>query len=66
MLGIETPARPIGSPFMLFRHASLKLADFCNAWCATGVGHHMGIAYGKAAKNISRLGRIIGVETILV
>ena len=63
---LETPPRPMGAPFMLFAHASRKLVDYCNAWCLTGAAHHMGVAYGKGAHSIAALGRLMGMETVVV
>ena len=63
---LATPARPMGAPFMLFRHEKLKLAEYCNAWCETGAAHHMGVAYGRGAGEIATLGRIMGIETVVV
>ena len=63
---VETPARPMGAPFMLFRHASKTLSDYCNSWCVTGAPHHMGVAYGKSLDRIVTLGEIMGLETVVV
>ena len=63
---LPTPPRPMGAPFMLFAHETMKLADYCNAWCRTGAAHHMGVAYGKGAHAVATLARLIGIETLFV
>ncbi|MFH0965532.1 MAG: hypothetical protein V2A58_16150 [Planctomycetota bacterium] len=63
---LETPARPMGAPYMLFRHSRMKLGEFCRAWCESGVAHHMGGAYGTGAERIATLGKMMGIETVVV
>ena len=65
-VAIESPPRPMGAPFMLFRHPRLGLADLCNSWCRSGATHHLGVAYGSAAAAVQALGNILGLETLVL
>ena len=63
---LQGPERPMGAPSMLFRHASKKLEEFCSDWCTSGIGHHMGVAYGKASAAVERLAAALGTEVVCV
>ena len=41
------PPRAISAPQTLFRHDTLPIAEWCDAWCQAGATHHMGAARGR-------------------
>jgi L-arabinose isomerase len=58
--------RSVAAPQMLFRPKNLGITDWCDAWCQAGSPHHMGLAYGNLAKQIKRLGELMGIEVVEV
>jgi len=63
---VPTEPRPLRSPFVLFKHEHKSLSDFANDFCRTGSVHHFGLAYGKGAERIAKLGEVMGLETVVV
>ena len=59
---VPAPQRPMGAPYLLFQHESKTLRQFCRDWCTSGVGHHMGLAYGRASETLVKLARFVGLE----
>ena len=49
---IKITPRPVAAPQMLFKPKTLKITDWCNAWCKAGAPHHMALAYGHLAQQI--------------
>jgi L-arabinose isomerase len=60
------PPRAISAPQTLFRAAALPVAEWCNAWCRAGAGHHMAAAQGHWAGQLVELARMLGIEAVTV
>ena len=60
------PPRPISAPQTLFRHDTLRIADWCDAWLRAGATHHMGAARGRWTPQLLHLARMLGVEAVVV
>jgi L-arabinose isomerase len=60
------PPRPISAPQTLFRHASLPVNEWCDAWCAAGAPHHMAAARGHWAEQVSLVARMSGIDSVIV
>ena len=63
---IRIKPRPVSAPQMLFKPKSLKITDWCNAWCKAGSPHHMALAYGHLAGIIKIYAEMAGLEVIEV
>ncbi len=60
------PPRSISAPQTLFRHDTLGIADWCDAWLRAGATHHMGAAQGRWTAQLLHLARMLGVEAVVV
>ncbi len=60
------PPRPISAPQTLFRHKSLPIDEWCNAWCAAGAPHHMAAAQGSWTDRLLDLAQMLGIEAVVV
>lgn len=58
--------RPIAAPQALFRHHSLPIDEWCNAWLRAGAAHHMGAARGSWTPQLIELAKMLGIEAIVV
>ena len=58
--------RPVSAPQMLFKPKSLKITDWCDAWCKAGSPHHMALAYGHLAQIIKIYAEMAGLEVVEV
>jgi L-arabinose isomerase len=60
------PPRAISAPQTLFRHDTLPIAAWCDAWLRAGATHHMGAAQGRWTAHLLHLARMLGVEAVVV
>jgi L-arabinose isomerase len=60
------PPRPIAAPQTLFRHDSLPVDGWCNAWLLAGAPHHMGAARGRWTPQLLELARMLGIQAVVV
>jgi len=60
------PPRPISAPQTLFRHDTMAIAEWCDAWLRAGATHHMGAAQGRWTPQLLHLARMLGVEAVVV
>ena len=60
------PPRSISAPQTLFRHDTLPIAEWCNAWLLAGATHHMGAAQGRWTAELLHLARMLGIEAVVV
>ena len=60
------PPRPISAPQTLFRHVDLAIDRWCNSWCEAGAPHHMAAAQGHWADQLESVGRMLGIEVVVV
>jgi len=58
--------RPISAPQGLFRHETLPIDQWCNAWLRAGAPHHMGGAQGRWSPQLKELARMLGAEVTVV
>ena len=58
--------RPISAPQALFRHDTLAVDEWCNAWLRAGAPHHMGAARGRWTRQLLELAQMQGIEAVLV
>jgi L-arabinose isomerase len=63
---IPIKARPVAAPQMLFRHQSLNIQDWCNAWCMAGAPHHQALAMGYLGKEIELVAAMLNIDVIKV
>jgi L-arabinose isomerase len=61
---IAIQPRPVAAPQMLFKPATLKIQDWCNAWCKAGSPHHMALAYGHLTRQIKTYAEMQGLEVV--
>ncbi|HEY5434025.1 MAG TPA: hypothetical protein VIK13_02215 [Candidatus Limnocylindrales bacterium] len=60
------PPRSISAPQTLFRHDTLDIAAWCDAWLRAGATHHMGAARGRWTPQLLHLARMLGIEAVVV
>jgi len=60
------PPRPISAPQTLFKHDTLSIADWCDAWLRAGASHHMGAAPGRWTSQLLHLARMLGIDAVVV
>lgn len=60
------PPRPISAPQTLFKHTSLAIDEWCDAWCEAGATHHMAAAQGHWADQLVSIARMLGIEAVVV
>jgi L-arabinose isomerase len=60
------PPRPISAPQTLFRHDSLAIGDWCDAWCEAGAPHHMAAARGRWSSHLLQVARILDIDAVVV
>jgi L-arabinose isomerase len=60
------PPRPISAPQTLFKHDTLPIADWCDAWLRAGATHHMGAARGRWTEQLLYLAQMLGIEAVVV
>lgn len=60
------PPRSISAPQTLFRHDTLPIADWCDAWLRAGATHHMGAAQGRWTPQLLHLARMLGIDAVVV
>ena len=60
------PPRSISAPQTLFRHDTLGIADWCDAWLRAGATHHMGAAQGRWTAHLLHLAQMLGIEAVVV
>ena len=60
------PPRSISAPQTLFKHDTLPIAGWCDAWLRAGATHHMGAAQGRWTAQLLHLARMLGVEAVVV
>ncbi len=60
------PPRSISAPQTLFKHDTLSIAQWCDAWLRAGATHHMGAAQGRWTPQLLHLARMLGVEAVVV
>jgi L-arabinose isomerase len=58
--------RSISAPQALFRHDTLGIDEWCNAWLRAGATHHMGAARGSWTPHLIELARMLGIETVVI
>lgn len=58
--------RPISAPQALFRHGTLSIDKWCDAWLRAGATHHMGAAQGPWTSELLELARMLGVQAVVV
>jgi L-arabinose isomerase len=58
--------RPISAPQALFRHDTLAVDEWCNAWLRAGAPHHMGAARGRWTAQLLELAQMQGIEAVIV
>ncbi len=63
---IRIKPRPVSAPQMLFKPKSMKITDWCDAWCKAGSPHHMALAYGHLASIIKVYAEMAGLEVVEV
>jgi L-arabinose isomerase len=63
---IRINPRPVSAPQMLFKPKSMKITDWCDAWCKAGSPHHMALAYGHLAGIIKTYAAMAGLEVVEV
>ena len=60
------PPRAISAPQTLFRHDSLPIADWCDAWLRAGATHHMGAARGRWTSHLLYIAQMLDIEALVV
>ncbi len=60
------PPRSISAPQTLFRHDTLDITAWCDAWLRAGATHHMGAAQGRWTPQLLHLARMLGIEAVVV
>ncbi len=60
------PPREISAPQTLFRHDTLSIAEWCDAWLRAGATHHQGAAYGRWTNQLLHLAQMLGIEAVVV
>ncbi len=60
------PPRSISAPQTLFKHDTLPIAEWCDAWLRAGATHHMGAAQGRWTAHLLHLARMLGIEAVVV
>jgi L-arabinose isomerase len=63
---IPIKARPVSAPQMLFKPKSLKIQEWCNAWCLAGAPHHQALALGHLGKEIETFASLLNLEIVEV
>lgn len=63
---IRIKPRPVAAPQMLFKPKSMKITDWCDAWCKAGSPHHMALAYGHLAGTLKIYAAMAGLEVVEV
>lgn len=63
---LEMTPRPVVAPEMLFRYGQGPITDFCDLWLLAGAPHHMALAYGHLAGQVSDVGDLLGIEVVSV
>ncbi|MHC1783610.1 MAG: hypothetical protein AB9891_12800 [Anaerolineaceae bacterium] len=63
---IRIKPRPVSAPQMLFKPKSMKITDWCDAWCKAGSPHHMALAYGHLSGKIKLFAEMAGLEVVEV
>jgi L-arabinose isomerase len=63
---LSFPPRSISAPQTLFRHDTLPIAEWCDAWLRAGATHHMGAAQGRWTAHLLHLARMLGIEAVVV
>ncbi len=61
---IAIKPRPVAAPQMLFKPKTLKIDDWCDAWCQAGSPHHMALAYGHLAQKIKIYAAMQGLDVV--
>lgn len=59
-------ARPVAAPQMLFKHKSLGIQDWCNAWCLAGAPHHQALVLGHAGEQIKTFAAMLNLVLVEV
>ena len=59
---LEMPPRSIGAPYMVWRPAGTKLADWCGQWLLAGCTHHMAVWYGDHLAELEALAAMLAIE----
>jgi L-arabinose isomerase len=60
------PPREISAPQTLFKHDTLSIAAWCDAWLRAGATHHMGAAQGRWTAQLLHLATMLGIEAVVV
>ena len=60
------PPRSISAPQTLFKHDTMPIADWCDAWLRAGATHHMGAARGRWTAQLLHLAQMLGIEAVVV
>jgi L-arabinose isomerase len=63
---LDMVPRPVVAPQMLFRYRYGTIVEFCDAWLMAGSPHHIALAYGLLAEQVSDLGNLLGIEVVAV
>jgi L-arabinose isomerase len=56
--------RPVAAPQMLFKPKTLKISEWCDAWCQAGSPHHMALAYGHLGSRIKIYAAMQGLDVV--
>jgi L-arabinose isomerase len=63
---IQIQARPIAAPQMLYKPKSMKIQDWCNAWCLAGAPHHQALAMGHLGSKIKKVAAMLNLDVVEV
>jgi L-arabinose isomerase len=59
-------ARPVAAPQMLFKHPTLGIQDWCNAWCLAGAPHHQALVLGHVGESIRTFAAFLDLDLVEV
>lgn len=63
---IQIKARPIAAPQMLYKPKSMKIQDWCDAWCLAGAPHHQALAIGHLGSKIKKVAAMLNLDIVEV
>lgn len=63
---IQIKARPIAAPQMLYKPKSMKIQDWCDAWCLAGATHHQALAMGHLGSKIKNVAAMLNLDVVEV
>jgi L-arabinose isomerase len=63
---IQIKARPVAAPQMLYKPKSMKIQDWCDAWCLAGAPHHQALAMGHLGDKIMKVADMLNLDVVKV